>query len=173
MSARLGDFRAVLWVALGCCSPCVWRKFSLASIPTHSSVHSSAHPGEIKSHMASTPGKTKSWEESQAFSHDLRIQELVCWRLPGQPGLHSKTPMSRTNNSTNERIWEDMVRAGGMAEKITALDILAEDLGLVLSTHLRAHNCLWCQLQGTRCPLLASVHTTLTYTYTQTHKYYT
>lgn len=61
-----------------------------------------------------------------------------------------------------------MIRAGGMAGKIAALDILAEDLGLVLSTHRTAHKC-----QGTRCPLLASVHTTLTCTYTQTRMYYT
>lgn len=49
-------------------------------------------------------------------------------------------------------------RGQDMAQQLGAL-VLSEDLGLVPSTHVVAHNQEKLHFQGTQCPLLASVST--------------
>lgn len=61
-----------------------------------------------------------------------------------------------------------------MAQQATMLIILAENINShPLHTHLEKlkTNCLEHKLQGKQCPLLASMDTTLTFTYAPTHTY--
>jgi hypothetical protein len=66
-------------------------------------------------------------------------------------------------------IWEESdiisrVHGGlGTGEMVWDLKALAENLGLVPSTHMVAHNHLSLQIQGVWCPLLASLSTRCTH----------
>ena len=46
-----------------------------------------------------------------------------------------------------------------MTQQFRALAVLREDLDLIPSTHMVAHNCLYFQFQGIQLPLLVSMGT--------------
>jgi hypothetical protein len=48
-----------------------------------------------------------------------------------------------------------------MAQQLGALVTLPEDPGLILSTHMGVHNCLWLQFQGIQHPH-TDIHTSKT-----------
>lgn len=50
-------------------------------------------------------------------------------------------------------------RAAEVVQQLRVLDVLVEDLGLVPSIHMAAHNHLQFQFHGIQCPLLSSLDT--------------
>jgi hypothetical protein len=107
--------------------------------------------------MAVQPCNLSHWEEEPRGSEvHTQVEASV-----GYMKLSFRKKESNNNkNSTGET-----------AQLLKARTALPENLGLVSFTHVKAHNCLWLQFQGTWHPLMVSMESAhMQYTAEYTHK---